>query len=129
MKRNTKQRKAILEVLSDHKKHPTTEQLFEEVKAQVPGIGIATVYRNLEILQSKGLIRRIDTNGGAARYDGNSSPHHHAFCIECGKIMDVQQDFNLSPMLQKSEEISGFTLNEVRIEFSGYCGDCIRKKA
>ena len=64
MERYSKQREIILEVLKNRKDHPTAEMLYNEIAQEMPGIGIATVYRNLASLYKTGKIQKIETMQG-----------------------------------------------------------------
>ena len=79
-RRMTQQRKVILEELNNLKTHPTADDLYQVVKVKVPRISLGTVYRNLEILSSDGLIKKLEIGGAQKRFDGDLSDHHHVRC-------------------------------------------------
>ena len=87
--RNTRQRKVILEELKKLKCHPTATELYEAARSRIPKISLGTVYRNLELLASNGIIKKLEFSGAEARFDGNTSKHYHARCIHCGRVDDV----------------------------------------
>ena len=85
----TKQRLAILEVLSSLGGHMTAEQVFEKAQQRFPNIGKGTVYRNLNLMADSGEIRRLHIAGQVVRFDRNTLPHQHVMCVECGSIVDI----------------------------------------
>lgn len=89
MKKYSKQREIIINSLKNRKDHPTTEELFLDLKNKMPEIGIATVYRNLQNLYQNGEIIKIKTKMGTDRYDGNIEPHIHFECVKCGRVSDI----------------------------------------
>ena len=62
------------------------------MREKMPRISLGTVYRNLEVLHSMGLVEKIDVGSGQARYDVNPHPHCHAVCAECSKVFDVPEN-------------------------------------
>ena len=122
--RSTRQRSIILEVLQDTCTHPTAGWIFDKVKEHCPNISLGTVYRNLNLLKETGRIRELTFGKNTARYDGNSEPHHHIFCLECGKLEDV--NCTVHPDVTKSvEAVNGYKIMSHQLEFSGICPDCL----
>ncbi|MCI9220445.1 MAG: transcriptional repressor [Lachnospiraceae bacterium] len=88
----TRQRMAVLEAIAAcPKEHLTAEEIFELVKVDCPDIGLATVYRTIQLLGSLHLIDRINFDDGFVRYEMGSAlegtgrhRHHHLICIKCG---------------------------------------------
>ena len=125
--RNSKQREAILRVLENTKSHPSAEWLYEQVKNVLPGIGIATVYRNLRILRETGKILALQDLKGKARFDYNTAPHLHFYCVRCGKIQDVNEngaDYINTYCSQKT----GFSITRINVEITGLCEDCQKRE-
>ncbi|MCA9738087.1 MAG: transcriptional repressor [Gemmatimonadota bacterium] len=122
--RFTEQRAAVYRYLVSTTSHPTAEDVFVQVREEVDGISLATVYKSLEALVSCGLARKLSPIDGSARYDGDTSPHHHARCLACGCIVDVPD----VPGLQAARDVirapDGFHVVEARLELSGYCQSC-----
>lgn len=97
----TRQRLSILQTLAEHKgQHLAAEDIFELMKDEYPEMGLATVYRTLQLLYEIQLIDRIHFNDGCIRYeighifDGDSKhSHHHLICRTCGRVMPFEDDF------------------------------------
>lgn len=125
--RLTSQRKIILEELRAVHTHPTADEVYNLVRKKMPRISLGTVYRNLEILSTLGLVRKLENAAGQKRFDGDVSPHHHVRCEVCGKVGDI---FNAPPIdgvesgLDTEFRITGHTL-----EFSGVCPECQTRQA
>ena len=71
MLKNSRQREAILSSLCSRKDHPTAEQLFLDLKGEYPSLSLATVYRNLKVLEKEGELIRFHTDTGD-RFDAMS---------------------------------------------------------
>jgi Fur family ferric uptake transcriptional regulator len=124
--RLTNQRKMIMEQLQSVTTHPTADEIYGMVREKMPRISLGTVYRNLEVLSSLGLVRKLENAAGQKRFDGDMTPHHHIRCEVCGKVGDIFDAPDISGIEQglgTDFQITGFTL-----EFSGICPEC-RKTA
>ncbi len=120
--KTTKQRSVILEALRKLYTHPTAEELYNIVKNKQHGLGMCTVYRNLEHFYKKGLIGKI--KGNPVRYDGQIKPHNHIKCIQCGKIDDLFMDI---PVNELEINKLGYRIHSYKIEINGVCTDCNNK--
>ena len=123
MRRMTTQRKIILEELRAVKSHPTADELFGIVKKKLPNISLGTVYRNLETLSAKGIIRKLDSGGLPMRFDGRVEEHCHVRCERCGKLGDLA----LEPDVRLCETVgrlSGYSITGYTLIFCGICREC-----
>ena len=123
--RMTKQRAVILEVLRSIHSHPTADEIYGMVRKKLPRISLGTVYRNLELLTNAGEISRLDRAGIQKHFDGNTMPHHHVRCKECGKIGDIFPPAAFPSMSGVRSE--DFTIHGMEVEFVGLCRDCEKK--
>lgn len=122
MIRQTKQRQAILEVVEQSRDHPTAAQIFERVRQVLPGIGYATVYRNLGALAEEGLVRELQV-GEVTQFDRRTDRHDHAVCRQCGKLEDVVVPLP-EEMIRAAAQPSGFRVAGYHTELIGLCADC-----
>lgn len=127
--RFSKQRQAIIESLVHRTDHPTAEMLYQSLRTQHPGISLGTVYRNLSLLEEQGTVLRIPMTGGPDRFDGNIAEHHHLQCEHCGVIVDLPA----APLvdMQKAQRHAaqfGAEVTDVRLIFTGRCGECANRK-
>ena len=88
----SKQREIVLKALEENVIHPTADELYKLIIKDFPNIGLATVYRNLNLLAEKGVIKKIYGLADAAHFDHNTHNHHHFICTKCNKIYDIPYD-------------------------------------
>lgn len=93
----TPQREATVRVLLENEEdHLSAEDVFLLVREISPDIGLATVYRTLELLNELNVVDKIQFGDGVSRYDlrqeGAAHFHHHLVCIECGAVDEIQED-------------------------------------
>lgn len=119
----TRQRKVILEELEKTRRHPTADELFQAVRRRLPRISLGTVYRNLELMSAQGLINKLNTFDGPARFDFNTHQHHHFFCLHCGGVTDLEVECDEL----KVKTPRGYQVQGCQIEFKGLCPDCRKK--
>ncbi|MGH7475463.1 MAG: Fur family transcriptional regulator [Longimicrobiales bacterium] len=121
--RYTEQRAAVYRYLAGTTAHPTADDVFTTVRAEIPDISLATVYKSLETLVGCGLARKLSYGDGSARYDGRTDPHHHARCVRCGSVVDVSG--RLEPAaLSSLGPVPGFSVEGYRLELVGVCAAC-----
>ncbi len=127
-RRNTIQRRIILEELRSLRSHPTAAELYELTRQRLPRISLGTVYRNLEVLSQMGEIQKIVVSGTETRFDGDVSKHGHVRCISCGEVSDIRG----LPSDLLSEEVEKHTSYKImgyRLEFFGNCPVCVGESA
>jgi Fur family peroxide stress response transcriptional regulator len=122
--RFTEQRAAVYRFLSSTTSHPNADEVFQEVRGQVPGISLATVYKSLETLVNCGLAAKLTYSDGSARYDARMDPHHHARCVSCGRVMDVSGQVQEEELETLARGLDGFSVLGYRLELTGFCGGC-----
>ncbi|WP_424685666.1 Fur family transcriptional regulator [Enterococcus sp.] len=127
----TPQREATLLVLLEKEKdHLSAEEVFFFVKRKSPEIGLATVYRTLEILTDLRVVDKVSFNDGVARYDlrkeGAKHFHHHLLCLECGNIEEIEDDL-LGEVEAVVESRYHFIVKDHRLTFHGICSNCQAK--
>lgn len=122
--RFTEQRAAVYRFLTSTTSHPNADEVFQQVRADVPGISLATVYKSLETLVSCGLAAKLSYSDGSARYDGRTDPHHHARCESCGRVTDVPGTFTSKEIDDLGEGLPGFSITGYRLELTGRCRAC-----
>lgn len=127
----TKQRQMVLEVLaSSPDTHLTAEEIYDKVKTDCPEIGLATVYRTIQLLLELHLIDKINLDDGFVRYEfgdrGTSTSghhHHHLICLRCGNVESFEDDL-LEELEHKVQEKTGFRVVNHEVKFYGYCKKC-----
>lgn len=127
----THQRRNIVEVLlSAHGKHMSSEEIYDVVKKDCPEIGLATVYRTLQVLDKLGYTNKLNLDDGCVRYeltlDQNAHNHHHLVCKHCSKIIEVEEDL-LEQLEQVIKDKYGFDVENHDVKFNGCCRECSAK--
>ena len=84
----SRQREAIYNYLLSTKTHPTAEAVYQVVQQDYPKISLATVYRNLALLEETGQVQRIPCNDAKDHYDANIMEHPHFVCNSCNCVLD-----------------------------------------
>lgn len=125
--RLTPQRKIILEELRGTRTHPTADEVYDLVRKRLSHVSLGTIYRNLDVLHSQGLIRKLDKIGSQMRFDAFVDPHLHVYCKECGKVGDLPLDTATVVMRQDPvlEAKSEFRITGHWLELYGICEDCM----
>ncbi|MEA2062073.1 MAG: transcriptional repressor [Gemmatimonadota bacterium] len=126
--RNTRQRQVIQQQLQRLTSHPTAVELYGIVRRYLPRISLGTVYRNLELLARSGVIRKLDTSGSEARFDGDTKRHHHVRCACCGRVEDAHE-VPADLVGDEYSSLNGYEIVDHRLEFIGICPGCRAKRS
>lgn len=122
--RLTPQRVAVVRALVGPVGHPCVEQLHGAVTAAQPGVGLATIYNTLDLLQSLGEVIALDLGEGRKRYDARRpEPHAHLVCATCGRVEDVD-GVDLTTLPVQVARQTGYQLLEHRFDLRGLCPAC-----
>jgi Fur family ferric uptake transcriptional regulator len=119
-------RRAVVELLGRQDCCLTAQEIFDQLRAEGRQVGIASVYRVLDLLSEKGLVQRIDFGAGTARYEpvlASGEHHHHLVCEGCGKV-EAFADEELEAALHKVEGKTGYSVAGHDVVLRGACGDC-----
>jgi Fe2+ or Zn2+ uptake regulation protein len=129
----TPQRLAIVRLFAGDRSHPTAQDLFERLRPSFPSMSFATVYNTLDALARAGLagvVRLPGKRGDAARFDPNTSPHHHAVCDGCGAVLDITAG-TLAPTPAAVRKVrraaAGFSVRAVERIYRGLCARCAQR--
>lgn len=125
----TMQRRTVLEILLEHPgEHLSAEDVYGALRDKSSDIGLATVYRTLELLVQLGILQRMEFGDGCSRYEiadieKNEHQHHHLICIKCGKVTEFFDDL-LDELEADVAAKSGFKITDHQVKFYGYCKEC-----
>ena len=130
----TPQRKEILQIFVDHSDyhHMSAEDVYGILREKKSEIGLATVYRSLELLSELGILIKMEFGDGCARYELNTADpkihhHHHLICLKCKKVIEFEEDL-LDELEADVAEKSGFQILNHEVKFFGYCSECHGKE-
>lgn len=121
MQRDTRQRRAIRDAF-DAAGHPLSpKEVLDGAKQGVPGLGIATVYRNVKALQDEGWLVAVELPGEPPRYEISGKGHHHHFhCRACDRVYEVDG----CPGNLLAVTPIGFKLERHEFVLYGLCSAC-----
>ena len=129
----TSQRLMVLNILSAHgDEHLTVEEIYDLAKEESPEIGLATIYRTVQVLLELHVIEKVTFDDGFARYElngeetGSGHRHHHAICTQCGKVYSLETDL-LDTLEKQVFERLGFEVTDHEVKLYGLCSACRRK--
>ena len=119
--KRTPQRLAIINYLEGNTSHPSAEDVFRVVSKKYASMSFATVYNTLHALTRAGALRELTIDPERKRYDPDTSCHHHAICVTCGRIADVPAGFSIELPQDLARD---FTLLGSHVEFYCHCAAC-----
>ncbi|MCB0271733.1 MAG: transcriptional repressor [Bdellovibrionales bacterium] len=122
--RHSTSREQIAQVFFETQDHITVDQLLEKVKVVNPKIGLATVYRTLNLLQECGLAIKRDFETGSVTFEPYSDKHHdHLICTNCGEIIEFYSK-DVEELQDKIALKYGYELTDHKMELYGLCKQC-----
>jgi Fur family ferric uptake transcriptional regulator len=119
-------RTAVIDVLEAQSCCLTPARIHDLVRADRPGIGIASVYRALEALTELGLVHRLELGAGVAHYEPaqpSGDHHHHLVCGDCGRV-EAFSDGRLEHAIAGVSQAASFEIAEHDVVLRGRCDDC-----
>ena len=118
--RITAPRRALLDAVQELGDHFTAERLQNAVS----GVGRATVFRTLRLLQQTGSLCQVVLDDGTVEYRlASSGHHHHIVCKRCGKMNDFSA-CDISDLLEEIARRTGYAIEAHRLEIYGRCESC-----
>ena len=123
--RSTSPRRAVAQVIANQNKHFTAEDLH----AQLPSLGRATIFRSLKLLVETGVLCRVLLEDGDLHYQlSHRGHHHHLLCVECGSSQDLL-GCEIEELLQQTSASHGFELSGHWLEVYGRCRSCTKAES
>ena len=119
--RVTRQRQAIRQVLLETDRPLSVQEVLAAARGNIPGLGIATVYRTIKELSQEGWLLAVQLPSESPRYEPIGKGHHHHFlCRRCARLYDIRECLdNLRSLLPP-----GFQLEAHDVALQGICADC-----
>jgi Fur family transcriptional regulator, stress-responsive regulator len=119
----TAQRLSVLRAVSSQP-HVTADEIAEIAQSDIGSISRQAVYDALAVLVTNGLLRRIQPEGSAARYEDRvNDNHHHLICRDCARVVDVDCAVGSAPCLEASDD-QGYEIDEAQVAYWGRCPEC-----
>jgi len=120
----TRARHAVLQVLGQASVHLKATDLHRAVRAIDPCVGLASVYRTLDLLSRLGLLRLVHTNHRHRHYAQATHEHaHHLLCNDCGRVVEFS-DCQVERLIKTLARRTRFVIEGHSIELYGRCPDC-----
>jgi Fur family ferric uptake transcriptional regulator len=124
----TPQRRNTLNVILEHEReHLSIEEIYDLVKEDCPEIGLATVYRTIQLFEDIGLVNKHNFDDGCNRYEladpKQDHNHHHLICLSCGEVSEMDDDL-LEELEQEVKRKKGFEVTNHTLKLFGYCKKC-----
>lgn len=122
--RLTAPRRLVALILAESRRALSPVEVFDLGRSRSPGLGLVTVYRTLEKLESLGFIQRVHLPDGCHRYLRAARGHEHLLlCTNCGAAEFFSGD-DLSPLLADLARRSGYAIGEHWLQVFGLCASC-----
>lgn len=122
--RASSQRILMLEYLQNNYIHPTADRIYLDLSNDLPTISKATVYNNLKLFLSKGIIKEVNFDNSEVHYDIVVDDHAHFVCKKCGLI----EDLKINTLKIDRSSIDGFEIESQDIFLKGVCKACLEEE-
>ena len=119
-------RTAVVELLARQDCCLTAHEIFDGLRVEGRSVGIASVYRALELLTAMKLVQRLEMGEGVARYEpahAGGEHHHHVVCERCGRVTAFEDD-SLEAALDRLGDRLGYRVEGHEVVLRGACPDC-----
>jgi Fur family ferric uptake transcriptional regulator len=117
------------EILSAPGVHPNADEIRRRLRAKKKDIGLATIYRTLNLLVRSGLVTAVDLGEGHSHYEPewNETAHGHLICLACGRVQEFAQA-GIQEAIHRIGEEKGYRLDKFSLQVFGFCRDCEAKR-
>jgi Fur family ferric uptake transcriptional regulator len=121
----TRQRELVAHVVFRSEEHLSVDAIQRELRQEGEQVGLATVYRTLDLLVESGLVRAHEFGEGFKRYEPMAprSDHEHLICERCGRVVEFANE-RLERMLPVLADEHGFHHRRHRVDIYGICREC-----
>jgi Fur family transcriptional regulator, ferric uptake regulator len=119
-------RSAVVEALAALGCSVTAKEIADALRAREEDVGVASIYRTLELLDRLGLARRVDAGEGVARYepiDPSGQHHHHLVCDSCGDVTAFE-DRDLERAIERLSGRMDYAIGAHDVTLRGECPTC-----
>lgn len=119
-------RSAVLELLAGQSCCASAQEIHDTLRVGGRSVGIASVYRVLDVLAELRLVQRVDVGDGIARFEPalpDGDHHHHVVCDDCGKV-EPFSDPSLETAIARASRRLGYSVDAHEVVLRGECGDC-----
>lgn len=114
----------IYQYLLATKEHPSAEMIYNDLREEIQGLSLGTVYRNLKLLEELGKVRRVASFQNVERYDAVCGDHVHFLCTGCGCVSDVM-DADADALRKSIPLTNGYRIEKFDLTLTGRCPQCM----
>jgi Fur family ferric uptake transcriptional regulator len=121
-------RRAVVDLLAEQDCCLTAQEIADRIRAQGKRVGVASVYRAVDLLHGQGLVQRIEVGEGGARFEPvvpGGDHHHHAVCDRCGRLTPFE-DAALERAIRRLSDRLGHRVDAHDVLIRGECARCAR---
>ena len=123
--RLTRARKAIINIFYSSNIPQTAEEINVFLKRKGIMVDKVTIYRELDFLKDRKIIREVNFREGAKRFEIlPKQHHHHLVCLNCNRIEEFEMKNDLSQTEKRIAATKNFKVADHMLEFFGYCAKC-----
>lgn len=123
-------RRLVMQLLESNAQPMTPLEIYQELSESGRDLGMASVYRALELLTELELICVVYDHDGSAGYvAGGVGHHHHILCQKCHQAVAFAGSEDLSSLIQRVEEETNYRVSDHLLQLYGICPDCQKKMA
>jgi Fur family transcriptional regulator, ferric uptake regulator len=124
--RSSGPREEVIAALSELRCSVTAREIADLLSERGSGVGLASIYRALELLDRNGLVQRFDVGEGVARYEPampGGDHHHHLVCDSCGTVEPFEDDA-LERAIHGLSGKTAFAIAAHDVTLHGECPSC-----
>ena len=117
------------EILSAPGIHPNADEIRRRLRAKKKEIGLATIYRTLNLLVRSGLVTAVNLGECHSHFEPewNETAHGHLICLSCGRVQEFAQA-GIQDAIRRIGEEKGYRLDKFSLQVFGFCRDCETKR-
>jgi len=122
--RLTAARRTVLQVLSDATEHLEIAEVHRRARRLNPGIGLASVYRTIELLARLRLVKHVHVDHRHQHFALTTAAHcHHLICRSCGTVVEFS-DCQIGGLVRSLARRTRFRIESHTMDLFGLCPDC-----
>jgi len=117
------------EILSAPGVHPNADDIRRRLQSKKKDVGLATIYRTLNLLVRSGLVTAVDLGEGHSHFEPEwkETAHGHLICLSCGRVQEFAQA-GIQDAVKRIGEEKGYRLDKFSLQVFGYCRACEPKR-
>lgn len=126
--RLTRNQQHILDLVKHLEQPHSAQELYVQLRDEGKRMGLATVYRALEMLKREGLVQSRTLSSGESVYSSIKEDRHHFTCVQCGNSIPIDE-CPVHDLEEKLDESYHFKTYYHVLEFFGLCDQCQQAEA